>query len=430
MKKITNLTLLSIIGLSLVLSLLPFLSVYAETTLSEPVVIGVPTSLGYPHGAEGLAAVEMAVEEINAQGGVSIGGKQRLFEVESIDDRSAAPGTPVSDALMAYEKLILQKHPHVLLVGTFRSEVAIAAMDLLSEYKIIELSTIHMSPTVTRKIGKEYDKYKYNFRLNHDAIALAKSIAAQLYFLRDHFGVTNTYIINEDAAWANGTARAVAGIIQGKGFEVVGKAVIPLGATDYSAPLLDVADKRAQTVCSMFSLPEAAIMVRQMYDMKIPALLMGNNSHIVPGNMWKIMEGKLEYAIGTTGELALVPSEKYPKSVEFFNKFKARLGHWPDADHGNSTAYDGVYIFAEAIERANSLDPEKLIPALEDTDYKGTNGRMRFNDHHQIIFGDDPNKAACEVTFQWMAPGVRVPVLPESTATGEIKFPPWVKIKK
>ena len=64
---------------------------------ADPIVIGVPTSLGFLEGKESIKAVEMAVEEINAAGGVSVGMTKRNLKVESIDLRDAAPGVPVPE---------------------------------------------------------------------------------------------------------------------------------------------------------------------------------------------------------------------------------------------------------------------------------------------------------------------------------------------
>jgi branched-chain amino acid transport system substrate-binding protein len=369
----------------------------------------------------------MAVEEINAAGGVNVGGVMRPFKVYSIDDRSAAPGTPVSDAIMAYEKLILEKKPNVLIVGTYRSEVALATMDLLSKYKTIELNCIQMTPEVQERIAENYEKYKYNFRVTHDSIQMAASIAAQADILKEKYGLSKAFIINEDAGWAHATANALKGMIEEKGWDILGHEVTPLGVSDYSPPLLRVQESGAQVIYTVFSLPETAICSKQCYDMRIPALLAGYPSYIVPGHIWETLEGKVEYQMVTAGELGLVPSEKYPKSVEFFEKFKERLGKWPDADHSGASSYDAVYIYKEAVERAGSLDPEKVIPALEATDYMGVNGRVRFDPQHQAIFGDNPYETACEVTFQWID-GERVPVLPKAIAEAEIQLPPWVEL--
>ena len=78
---------------------------------ADPIVVGIPTSLGFLEGKESLKAVQMAVEEINAAGGVSVGGEKRPFKLESIDLRDAAAGVPVPEALLGLEKIILEKKP-------------------------------------------------------------------------------------------------------------------------------------------------------------------------------------------------------------------------------------------------------------------------------------------------------------------------------
>ena len=100
---------------------------------ADPIVVGVPTSLGQPSGAEGLNSVIMAVEEINAMGGVNVGGTKRKFKVESMDIRDASPGVPVPDALLGLEKIILDKKVHAILVGPFRSEALLAGMDIIAK---------------------------------------------------------------------------------------------------------------------------------------------------------------------------------------------------------------------------------------------------------------------------------------------------------
>ena len=90
-----------------------------------------------------------------------------------------------------------------------------------------------------------------------------------------------------------------------------------------------------------------------------------------------------------------------------------------------SEAYDSLYVLAKAIEAAGSLDQDKLIKALEEIDYKGCIGRIRFKDH-EIVFGEDPKEAALLVIYQWQK-GKRVPVFPDSVAEAPIMKPDWMK---
>ena len=68
---------------------------------ADPIVIGVPTSLGFLEGKESHKVVQMAVSEINAKGGVSVAGTKRKLKVAAADLRDAAPGVPVSEASLA-----------------------------------------------------------------------------------------------------------------------------------------------------------------------------------------------------------------------------------------------------------------------------------------------------------------------------------------
>ena len=114
---------------------------YAE----EPILVGIPTSLTALEGRESLKAVQMAVEEINAKGGVKIGNAKRPIKIETLDLRDSSPGVPVSEALLGLEKIITEKKVKAILVGPFRSEALLAGMDLIAKYKVPLLGTIAMN---------------------------------------------------------------------------------------------------------------------------------------------------------------------------------------------------------------------------------------------------------------------------------------------
>ena len=108
--------------LTFVLSVLAIFVSFPHTAVAqlkpgEPIVIGVPTALGSIEGRDGWMAIQMAVDEINAKGGVQVGAAKHLLKAYSIDTREHEPGIPVQDALTATEKLILEKKPHAHCIG-------------------------------------------------------------------------------------------------------------------------------------------------------------------------------------------------------------------------------------------------------------------------------------------------------------------------
>ncbi len=63
----------------------------AQLKPGDPIVLGVPTALGSIEGRDGWMAIQMAVEEINAKGGVKVGNTKHLFKAYSIDTREHEP---------------------------------------------------------------------------------------------------------------------------------------------------------------------------------------------------------------------------------------------------------------------------------------------------------------------------------------------------
>src|SRR4030042_2025495 len=93
------------------------LTASAQLKPGDPIVIGVPTALGSIEGRDGWMAIQMAVEEINAKGGVQVGNTKHQLKAFSLHTRDHAPGIPVQDALTATEKLTLERKPHPIALG-------------------------------------------------------------------------------------------------------------------------------------------------------------------------------------------------------------------------------------------------------------------------------------------------------------------------
>ncbi len=83
----------------------------------KPIIIGAPLSTAFLYGWDAERGIKLAVDEINAAGGVKVGNEKRPFKVDVIDTRDLEPGVPVSDALLAVEKLILEKKADFLIGG-------------------------------------------------------------------------------------------------------------------------------------------------------------------------------------------------------------------------------------------------------------------------------------------------------------------------
>ena len=416
----------------ILIALVALLLTAEQASATEPIIIGVPTSLGFLEGKESQKVVQMAVSEINAKGGVNVGGQKRLLEVSSMDIRDAAPGVPVPEALLGIEKNILEKKPVGIVVGPFRSEALVAGMDLIAKYKTPMIGTIAMTPASEGKVKEDPEKYKFVFRNCLNSIYLVNYLSGTMAAINKDFGFTKVYIMHQDVAWARATADGVKkSYFEKAGWEVLDQEAYPTGTSDFSSALMKAKSKGAQVIMPIFDMPQSGILVKQWKSMDVPALMAGFISPLAGTDAWKTFDGKIGGAINCIFEMgSAIASDKLPKSVEFYNKYKKIYGKELQAGHGPAPAYESVYILAEAIERAGSLDPDAVAAQIKKTDRMGIMGRIRFDAGNQVVYGFDPKETAVAAVFQWTDDGKRRIVFPESLAEAKIQLPKGLKPAK
>ena len=409
--------------LSAALVTLPFSSAVA----AEPITIGCPLSTAFLYGWDAERGVKLAVEEINQQGGVKVGDEKRLFEVEVIDTRDLEPGVPVSEALLAVEKLILEKKADFLIGGPVRSEAALAAMPLLSKHKKVSiLSTGVLTPKYHALVAENYNKYKYCFRIHGEAKQLVGEIISCFAEIKERYNLNKVFVMAQDVAHARGAAQIISDVAAKKGYDVKGMEIFPTGTTDFSMGLLKAKKTGAEILNIWMDMPESSILLKQWYDMKLPALPFGSTLAAAeqPG-FWEATEGKGEYCLCNVVNAGNAPSEATPWTMKFYNAYAKKWGIEPEG-LGSSSSYMAVYVLKDAIERAGTLDSEKVVAALEKTDMIGVYGRTRFDPKsHQVIPSLDPKDGAVGSILQWQD-GKRIVVFPKSIAVGSIKLPPWM----
>jgi branched-chain amino acid transport system substrate-binding protein len=393
-----------------------------------PIVLGLPLSTAFVYGWDAERGITLAVEEINAAGGVDVAGQKRPFAVEVIDTRDLEPGVPVSEALLAVEKLILEKKADFIMGGPVRSEAGLAAMDILSKYKKVSiLTTGVLTPAYHARVAENYDKFKYCFRITGEAKWMVKENITALMDIKARFGLDKIFLMGQDVAHSRAGTGIIAKVVGKKGWTVTGQEIYPTGTTDYSMGLIKAKQAKTQVLLIWMDMPESSILLKQWHDMKVPALPFG--SILAPAEQpgyWKASEGKCEYTLVNVVNAGNAPSKATPWTMKFYHTYAKRWGVEPEG-YGTSSSYMAPFVLKAAIEKAGSLDADKVVTALEQTDMMGVYGRIRFDPKsHQVIPSLDPAEGAVGTIFQWRA-GKRVVVFPPKIAVGEIELPPWMK---
>ncbi|MBM4326374.1 MAG: ABC transporter substrate-binding protein [Deltaproteobacteria bacterium] len=419
---------LAFLATLLALVILPFSPALAQ----KPIVIGCPLATAFLYGWDAERAIKLAVEEINAAGGVKVGAEKRPFAVEVIDTRDLEPGVPVTEALLGVERLILEKKVDYIVGGPVRSEAALAAMPLLSKHKMISiLTTGVLTPKYHETVAGDPEKFKYCFRITGEAGWMVKGeIIPCLDAIQKDFGLNRLFILVQDVAHARAGGGILAKAMAAKGWTVLGEPVVfPTGTTDFSMALLEAKKQNAQVMIIWMDMPETAILLKQWHDMKVPALPFGTIIAAAeqPG-FWKATDGKGEFCLANVVNAGNAPSRATEWTMKFVEAYQKKYSLEPEG-YGTSSSYMAVYVLKDAIERAGSLDSDKVVDALKTTDMMGVYGRIKFDPKsNQIIPSLDPAEGAVGTIFQWQA-GKRVVVFPPKIAVGKILLPPWMEKK-
>lgn len=399
-----------------------------EEKAEKVILLGQPTSLYVPHARDQVKAVDLAIEEINAAGGVDVGGEAYKFDHVVTDTRGAEPGVPVHDAIIAAEKLITEKKPDFL-VGTFhRSEVHIAAMDILAKHKILAIGGITQTPKVSKMIAKNPEKYKYIFRSNNHAVQVGELWGKFMAGVKERYGFDKAFFIPIDLEWARAVSKAMSGFMGKYGWETVGIEPVPPGMTDFSAPLNEAKNKGADIIFVVHELPSCAASFKQWKAMKIPSLFAGIYTPPITGpRQWDVWGDALNYVLFHEPLGGAWPVEGMPETGRFINHFKEKYKAPPETNASGVWGYIQPYLLRDAIERAGTLETDAVAQALLETDMKFMGQRLRFNKKtHTLIWGTDPEKGGVLTIHQWLE-GKAPCIFPPAITEKELTLPPWMK---
>jgi branched-chain amino acid transport system substrate-binding protein len=375
-----------------------------------PIKIGIPTSVQLQVGRDTQNAAKMAVEEINAKGGL-LGRKLDIV----VADETENP----EQGIAAIKKLTADEKVDVL-IGGYTSGVTLAQLPHISNAKTIYIGVGAASPAITAKVKTDYENYKYIFRAfpihaGHQARALVDFINGKL---KGEMGIKKIAIVGENAKWVQDLVPILKkGALDG-GTEVPMSEFFDTSTSDFSPLFAKVKASGAQYLIIVLSHASSDIFVKQWHDAQVPIPIGGIDVKSQDADFFSRVSGK---ALGETVALLAVRSEVTPKTIPFWDEFVKRFGTAPV--YTGVGAYDAVHVYAEAVRRANSVEPNAVIKELEKTDYVGIAGKMAFDDVHDVKAGPGFQNM---IFAQWQKDGARVIVWPKATETGKMIPPPWM----
>ena len=398
---------------------------------ADTIKIGVIGPMNFVQGKHHWNGALMAQDIINDAGGVQVGDKKMKIELVKADSNEFLSMTDATNAM----ELLLTREKVNFVVGGFRTEAVLAMQDIAMDYKTIFMGCGAATKSICDRVGEDYDRYKYWFRITpFNNIFLAKTnfihLATVAAIMRKTVGIQKprVAIVGEKQAWVEAMVKASEETIPKLGMEVAGVWRPSQTATDVTAELSAIQRADAHIIFTIFSATVGVTFAKQIGELKIPVAQVGIN---VEAQKDAFME-----ATGGHGNYVMTLNT-YTRGVEineltqpFVEDYIKRFGETPAYNAGT---HDAIKILAASIEKAGSLDSDKVVAQIEKWDGKIAPGRLKFDKNHDPIWGPG---YLTGVGVQWQD-GKMVPVwpnkwkatpeAPEITYKGVVpyKLPPW-----
>ncbi|SFJ47309.1 ABC transporter substrate-binding protein [Methylobacterium brachiatum] len=385
-----------------------------EARAADPIRIGVIAEAQSVVGASIPQAVQLAADEINAKGGID--GRQ--IQVVSYDDKSSA-----SDAVRAFQRAVSEDKVH-LVIASYISEVVLALMPWSARLKTPMITPGAASNEISLAVHKDYARNKYTFHGYLTSAALAQSICDSTKdMLLDLMKVKTAAIMSEDAAWTRPLDAGYEKCLPEIGVKVVDHIRFSPDTGDFTPIYKKIEAGKPDLIVTGISHVGVQPTV-QWRNQQVPLAMTGMNSQATSSTFWANTNGATQGVIFQS--IAVPGAAITDKSLAFSEAFKKRFGS--DPSYAGYMAYDQVYYTADAVKRAGSTEADKLVDALEKTDWVGTVGRTQFYGKdepftHSIKYGPG---FVTGLMAQWQD-GKQVAIWPTSLAQGKIVLPPSVK---
>lgn len=334
-----------------------------QPTESEEIKIGAIfplTGEGAKYGEDAKLGIDLAVEEINAAGGIKGKKIQVVYE-----DSQAAP----SQGVAAIQKLItVDKVP--VIIGAMASSVTLAIAPIAEENKVVLLSPASSAATIT-------EAGDYIFR-NEFSDAYGGKAQAELTW--DELGIRDVAILYVNNDYGVGVADTFKKTFESLGGNITAVEVFEQGATDFRTQLTKIKDSNPEAIF-LIGYKETILILKQAKELGIETQILSTPMFEDPEILEKVgdlAEGVIYIYYG-----GFDPKSEEEQIKVFVSSFNEKYGREPG--YYTALSYDATKIISVAIEKGG-FNSEGIKSALYDIkDYPGLTGSTSFDENGDVI---------------------------------------------
>ncbi len=297
----------------------------------------------------------MALAQINQAGGV----KGRELEL-LIEDDTGKPEVGRS----AVEKLISRDHILVL-TGGYSSSVTYAIAAVAQQHKIPYCTHTGAADSITEK------HWDYVFRINQPASEYFKGL---LTFMAQVAKPKTAVVIHENTLFGQSQGKSFVKACEKQGCKVLLQEGFESGSVDFTPLLTRIRGLKPDLVYSICYVMDAALMARQCKELNFrPKLFVGGGGGFSLPEFAKNAGDAADLIYCATLWSENLP---FPGARQFYDKYVQEFNGPPQFQ--GAQAYVGLFVIADAINRAKEITPAAIRQALTCTDLQSMYGPIKF----------------------------------------------------
>jgi len=324
-----------------------------------------PLTGGTAHlGKDEENGARLAVEEINAKG-LTIAGQKVTLELDAQDD-AADP----RQATQVAQKLVDDQV--VAVVGHMNSGTSIPASKIYSDAGVVQISPSATDPAYTQQ----------GFKTTYRVVATdAQQGPALANYAAHVLKAKSAAIIDDATAYGQGLADEFSKQAQANGMTVLSRDATTDKAVDFRAILTKIKGEHPDVIMFGGMDSVGGPLAKQAMQLAITAKVLSGDGVCSE----KVVDLAGAASSNIICSIAGMPIEKMAAGPAFAMRYKARF-HQPIQIYAPFT-YDAVHIIVDAMQRANSIDPAKILAMMPSTDYQGVIGETQFDAHGDLTHG-------------------------------------------
>lgn len=316
-------------------------------------------------------AYQLAVDKINAAGGVKVGDKTYMLKLDMLDNQS-----DVNLSVRQYVQLVSADKVNFLL-GPFASNFVLSDSSVAEKYEIPMIQGGGSS-------GQIFSRgYKYIFGTLPPAGNYYASTIEMMGKLDPK--PATVALVAADDAFDVSVAKGTRELLSKAGMKLAVDESYREGNSDFSSILTQVKAANVDAILWSGHETEALNFIRQMKQLAVnPTGMYAFTVGVPTEDFRKALGNDANYAFGMTTWLpdASLKDKWFGDAAEFAKEYKAKFGYDPDYHAASGAADVETYVYA--IEKAGSLDPKKVREAIAGSDFDSLYAHVKYGDNGQI----------------------------------------------